>query len=85
MIEAACEPLGARAAGPHPRGAARAPGEDQRRALFLRVAGRRRSVKLLLERGANAEIADRDGRTLVEIARERSTPEITGLLRPSRA
>ena len=41
--------LGARAVGPHPRGAApggaacgraaRAPGEDQRRALFLRVRG----------------------------------------------
>ena len=52
---------------------------------FAVVRKRPASVKLLLERGANAEIADRDGRTLVEIARERSTPEITGLLRPSRA
>ena len=44
MIEAACEPLGARPAGPHPRGAAPTdadagqrpalPGDDQRRALF---------------------------------------------------
>ena len=68
------------------RSRAPAHAEDWQTPLAFAVVQKRpASVKLLLERGANAEIADRDGRTLVEIARERSTPEITGLLRPSRA
>ena len=68
------------------RPAAAAHPEDWQTPLAFAVTRKRpASVKLLLERGADAGIADRDGRQLVEIARVQSTPEIASLLRPSRA
>ena len=55
--------------------------EDWQTPLAFAVTRQRpRSVRLLLERGARVGVQNAEGRSLIDIAREQSTPEIVSLL-----